>query len=68
MSLGINGVKVTIDREKCERSGGCFAKRACPVRAISYKNGKIIIDGSICLGCGKCQEVCPNKAISVEVK
>lgn len=41
----------------CNGSGECV--EACPTDAIKLVNGKAVS----CITCGKCQRVCPNKAI-----
>ena len=41
----------------CDGSGNCVD--ACPTDAIKVVNGKAVS----CITCGKCQRVCPNKAI-----
>jgi len=55
-----NVVKVT---DACQ---GCLAhpcREVCPRDAISFKNGKSVIDESKCIKCGKCMSVCPYGAI-----
>ena len=55
-----NEVRVT---DACQ---GCLAhpcKEVCPRDAISFKNGRSIIDESKCIKCGKCMSVCPYGAI-----
>ncbi len=45
---------------------GCLAnpcKITCPKGAISFKDGKSVIDQSLCIKCGKCMDVCPYGAI-----
>ncbi|MBP7212273.1 monomeric [FeFe] hydrogenase [bacterium] len=45
---------------------GCVARpcqNACKFGAISFKDGKSVIDGSKCKGCTKCMQVCPYSAI-----
>ena len=45
---------------------GCLAhpcREVCPKDAISFKNGKSVIDQDKCIKCGKCIQVCPYKAI-----
>ncbi len=55
-----NVVQVT---DACQ---GCLAhpcKEVCPKDAISFKNGKSVIDQEKCIKCGKCLSVCPYNAI-----
>lgn len=46
---------------------GCIARPCagnCPVEAISFHNGRSVIDAEKCINCGKCKEVCPYHAIT----
>ena len=55
-----NVVKVT---DSCQ---GCLAhpcKEVCPKGAISFVNGKSVIDQEKCIKCGKCLNACPYGAI-----
>lgn len=47
-----------LSTNKCNGSGKCIAD--CPTEAIHLIDGKAFS----CITCGKCEEVCPNKAIS----
>lgn len=51
----------SIDDEKCKRCKLCL-RIGCP--ALSYKNGRIIIDKSMCNGCGLCMQVCKFDSIT----
>lgn len=45
---------------------GCLAhpcQEVCPKNAISFKNGKSVIDEERCIKCGKCIRECPYGAI-----
>ena len=53
-----------IDSELCTACGLCYDQFACP--AINQADGKALIDMNSCLGCGVCEEICPNDAISRE--
>lgn len=48
----------------CLHLGSCIA--VCPVGAISKdKDGFIIVDEDLCIGCEKCTKICPNGVIQM---
>ena len=51
---------LVIDPDKCRTCKACM-KLGCP--AISIKNGKAVIDATLCVGCGICQQLCAFDAI-----
>lgn len=59
--------KAVIDPGKCDRSPGCPAKRACPVRAIEREaeGEPYYINTNICIGCGLCKVSCRGNAVSL---
>ncbi len=52
-----------IDAEKCRSCRACM-KIGCP--AISFKNSKAVIDETLCVGCGVCEQMCAFGAIGGE--
>jgi len=50
--------------DECINCGACEA--ACPLGAISEKDGKREIDKDVCASCGACASTCPVSAISEE--
>lgn len=50
--------------DKCIKCGACIS--ACPVNAISFVDGKVVIDPSICISCGTCEAVCPVGAPEID--
>ncbi|WP_319562743.1 monomeric [FeFe] hydrogenase [Marispirochaeta sp.] len=45
---------------------GCPARNCasvCPRDAVSFKDGKAVIDHEKCVNCGKCREACPYNAV-----
>jgi len=62
--LGIIGQKVMeIDEKACRGCAKCAMETACPVKAITRNaGGKMVIDRSVCVNCGRCAEKCPFKA------
>jgi len=59
-----------INASACDRSPFCVSKRVCPVDAISqqvkfFKGSVPMVDGDLCIGCGKCVQVCPHKAVKM---
>ena len=51
---------LSVDQDKCIGCKACLGI-GCP--AISYRNGKAVIDGTQCVGCGVCKGLCPKGAI-----
>ena len=48
---------------KCENCKGCKScmRLGCP--AISMKDGKAVIDTTLCVGCGVCKQLCMFDAL-----
>ncbi len=49
-----------VDVDACRGCRSCM-KLGCP--AISVKNGKAVIDNTLCVGCGVCQQLCAFDAL-----
>jgi len=61
----VSGEKAVIDSEKCSICGVC--QEYCRFNAISFTDGKYLIEHISCDGCKLCERVCPAKAISMEM-
>lgn len=52
--------------ERCVQCGSCVP--VCPVEAISFQGGKVVIDDTKCVSCGGCAAVCPVSAPEPKTK
>ncbi|MDW5562693.1 MAG: 4Fe-4S binding protein [Methanomassiliicoccus sp.] len=60
------GVRVMVT-DRCSGCERCIREEICFVRAVSLANGRASIDQTMCRGCGRCVELCPSKAIELEI-
>ncbi|MGD2145741.1 MAG: 4Fe-4S binding protein, partial [Anaerolineae bacterium] len=58
------GVTVTVN-DRCVGCGTC-TEGVCFADAISLKHGQAVIDAA-CRGCGRCVDVCPQRAIELSI-
>ena len=49
--------------ENCQNCLAASCQKVCPKGAISFVNGKSMIDQEKCIKCGKCATACPYNAI-----
>ncbi|MFX1494747.1 MAG: thiamine pyrophosphate-dependent enzyme [Promethearchaeota archaeon] len=54
----------SVNVELCTNCGICYNQFLCP--AIIEKDDSAHIKSTLCLGCGICEEICPNNAIKRE--
>ncbi len=55
--------KIAKVSNECVACGTCV--KACPVSAITIKNGIIATIAENCVGCGRCKLVCPADVIKI---
>ena len=55
---------INFKEANCKNCYRCV--RACPVKAIKFKNHQAIIDDKRCIACGQCFVVCPQNARDVK--
>ena len=49
--------------DSCQNCLAASCQKVCPKGAISFVNGKSLIDREKCVKCGKCEKACPYHAI-----
>ena len=58
--LGVIGQRLPEpDMSKCKACKVCQIEKACPIHAVSMKDGRPVIDLNQCNHCGRCMEKCP---------
>lgn len=53
-----------VEQDNCIRCAACI--QACPNKAITIKNDRLIFDYAKCIACFCCQEACPHTAIKIK--
>lgn len=67
--VGIEGRKVfEFNGELCRGCGKCVVSSACPMKAVSLKDGRAFIDEEKCINCGVCIGKCPFGAFPSEAE
>ena len=49
-------------KKKCVGCRRCIKELGCP--GLTFRDGKAVIDDSLCTGCTLCEQICPVSAIS----
>ncbi len=57
---------VEVNHGLCSLKEDCIA--ACPVGALSIKNGTLAVNENTCVGCGLCIPVCPDQALQLTLR
>ncbi len=52
--------------ERCTLCEVCI--ETCPVKAISARQGTLLLDGARCIGCGQCVSHCPEGALRMVLR
>jgi ferredoxin len=60
------GVEIILNEERCNGCGSC-AQGTCFLDAITVK-GKAIRNSELCRVCGRCVEICPQNALTINIK
>lgn len=60
------GISVRVN-DNCIGCGTC-EKDFCFVKAIHVENKHAVLNGTVCRGCGRCVEKCPNNAIEIIIE
>ncbi|MHA1731163.1 MAG: indolepyruvate ferredoxin oxidoreductase subunit alpha [Promethearchaeota archaeon] len=53
--------RIEVDQDKCVKCMLCIKNFGCP--ALTLKDERVVIDPTLCTGCGVCVDVCPQGAI-----
>lgn len=53
----------TVNQAGCINCKKCIKELGCP--AIVLEENKVVIEPSLCYGCGLCSQICPTKAIEL---
>lgn len=51
----------TVNEDQCIGCKKCIRELGCP--ALSFQNGKAVIEKSLCNACGLCNHICPKECI-----
>ena len=54
--------------DECSGCRECLDEFECPAMIFDEETGRVIIDDTICVGCGVCVKVCPMGAITANEK
>jgi indolepyruvate ferredoxin oxidoreductase alpha subunit len=54
--------------EDCTGCRHCLDEFECPALSLNEATDQVVIDGSRCIGCGVCAQVCPAGAITARLK
>ncbi|MGA9756346.1 MAG: thiamine pyrophosphate-dependent enzyme, partial [Desulfobaccales bacterium] len=54
--------------EDCTGCRHCLDDFECPALSLDEADGRVVIDGGRCVGCGVCVQVCPERAIEARPK
>jgi len=55
-------LEVTFDPERCIGCKRCTVESACPMRAVTFQEGRVTRDNSRCFNCGLCVTQCSSGA------
>ena len=61
----LQGLTVEVDYDTCTGCMACIEE--CFMGAITIQNGKIIHNDSLCKGCGRCENVCKQNAVALNL-
>lgn len=61
--IGIIGARVPVfDAGKCRGCKACQVEKACPIKACTMQDDRLVIDEAACNNCGRCVGKCPFHA------
>ncbi len=61
----VDGYEPVVDESRCTHLNCAECAKTCRHGAITVLRDQLMIWSELCIGCGTCQEVCPQKAIDM---
>lgn len=64
----VPGAHILVRTERCTGCRRCIKEGFCRFGAISMADRKAVVNDRICRGCMRCTHLCPNNALTIEIR